>query len=338
MIIILNIMENEEKVMKCKECGGRLIVSDYGELVCSECGLVHEKIYLQPLFEIEPLSDFSAVEKLYVNPDGKPLRKEDLGSTFIHINGKLKDNRGKEINKQRFFRLKRVNTIYVKKHDRSIDAVMTLLRVCSLLNIPKSVYERAGYICNKILSGKRRVGTTYQLAAASLIIASREHKYPLTLKDVIRIFRELGHKVSAKSIMRITSEILNELSIKTIAIEPKDYMTRIMNILKSNIEINRRVIYFTGRRVEEYYNRLMNYSLSIYERIDEKFRIGKNPYLLAVSIVYIADKLVCKELNCQPILSQKLVSEVLGSTQYTLRQHMKYLNKVVKIEGNYDTN
>jgi len=323
-------MGDNEGVTKCKECGGRLIISDYGELVCLECGLVHERVYLQPLFEIEPLSDFSAVEKLYVSPDGKPLRKEDLGSTFINIKGKLKDSKGREINEQRFLRLGKVNTIYVRKHDKSLNAVMTLLRVCSLLNIPKSVYERAGYICNKVLNDKKKIGTTYQLAAASLIVASREHKYPLTLKDVVKIFRELGHKISVKSIMRITSNILREFSVKSITMEPKDYLTKIIHILKSNEEINRRVIYSTGKKPDEYYNSLMNYSLSIYEKIDEKFRIGKNPYLLAVSIIYFADKLLCKKLNCQQILSQKLISEVLGSTQYTLRQHMKYLNRLIE--------
>ncbi|MEM3393433.1 MAG: transcription initiation factor IIB family protein [Candidatus Methanomethylicia archaeon] len=323
-------MNNSELSLKCKECGGKLVVSEYGEVVCSECGLVHEKVYLQPLFEIEPLSDFSAIEKLYVSPDGKPLRVEGLGSTFIKVKGKFRDVRGKDIENPHFLKLKKIDAIYVKSRCKGLDASLSLRRVCSILNIPKNVYERASYIYGKILNVNKYFGTSYQLTAAALLIASRELKHPLTLRDLISIYRKLGHKISAKSIMRIVSSISTELSIKKVLRTPKDYLLHIINKLKANDIINRKIIYFTGKSPEEYYTELINYSSKIYELIDERFRIGKNPYLLATSIVYVADKVLCREKGYyQPVLSQKLVAETVGSTEYTIRQHCKYLDKIV---------
>ncbi|MCS7097196.1 MAG: transcription initiation factor IIB family protein [Candidatus Methanomethylicia archaeon] len=323
-------MSDTNTSSKCKECKGKLVVSEHGEIVCSECGLVHERTYLQPLFEIEPLSDFSAIEKVYVSPEGKPFRGRGLGSTFIKVKGKLIDGKGKEVKETRFYRLKKINFMYVKSKHRGIDALTTLRRVCSLLNIPKNVYERASYIYSKIINFDEYLGTTYQLTASSLILALRELQHPITLQDVIRTYREMGHKVSVKSVIRIMSKIRETMSIKNILRNPRDYLPRIINMLKSKEYINRKIFYFTGKSSEEYYTQLTLIANKTFNLIDERFRMGKNPYLLAVSIVYIADKIICKKLGCQPIISQKLAAEVLGSTEYTIRQHYKYLSNLLK--------
>jgi len=272
-------MNDLNSLAKCKECGGKLVISEWGEIVCSECGLVHEKVYLQPLFEIEPLSDFSATEKLYVNPDGKPLRIEGLGSTFIKTKGGFRDIKGKNVNKRNLLKLKKIDTIYTRSRFKGINASLFLRRITSILNIPKNVYERASYIYSKILNMNKRFGTTYQLTAAALIIASRELKYPLTLKDVVSIYRKQGHKISAKSIMRIISNISSELHIKKVLRMPEDYLSYIINKLKCNDNINRKVMYFTGKTPEEYYMELYTYSVKILELVDE---LGKRFRLVPV--------------------------------------------------------
>lgn len=315
----------------CKECGGKLVISDYGELVCSNCGIVYDKIYIQPLFEIEPLSDFSAIEKLYVSPDGKPIQKSGLGSTFIKVKGAFRDKRGKEVDKVRFTKLQKIDLLYTRGNLYKVhNATITLQKVCTILKIPRHIYERACYLSNKALSTNKHLGTTYQIAAASLLIALKELKYPITLRDVALTFYNIGHKVTAKSIMRVTNKISNELSLKKALRRPEDYIIRAINVMKSNDNLNRKILFFTNMKTDEYYTLLLKYSYEIYNKVNETYKIGKNPYLLAVSIVYVANKALCKKIGCQPIISQKDAAEILGSTEYTIRQHYKYLSEIIK--------
>ena len=189
--------------------------------------------------------------------------------------------------------------------------------------------ERACYIYFKATNLPDRLGTTYQIAASAVLIASRELKYPLTLKELSSTFADMGHKILARSIAKVAAKITYSLSIKKRIRSPEDYLTKIISTLKENKRLKYKINYILDS-YEHYFNLLLRFSYIIIRKIEHNFKVGKNPYLFAVSVVYLADKLVCRKLNCSPILSQKFLAENLGSTEYTIRQHYRYLKKYLK--------
>lgn len=317
--------------MKCKECGGVLVISDYGELVCSNCGLIVDVVYKSPLFEIEPLSDFTASSKVYVNPDGKPIRSDGLGSIILRCKGQFKDHRGTILDYKRFSKLKSVNDLCLKfnLNKTKINALNVLNRVCSLLHVPRSVYERACYLYLKAFKQSRDAGSSYLIAAASLIIAARELKYPLTLSEVSDSFMKIGHRVILRSLSKAISMILEDLNLEYRVPNPQNYIPKIISKLRANYRV-RRLLDDYEVDCQEYFLLLERESYKILNFMDERFKAGKNPYLLAVSIVYVSDKIVSKKLGLKPLLSQKLLSIYLGSTEYTIRHHSKSILRMIR--------
>lgn len=317
--------------IRCRECGGLLVVSDYGELVCSNCGLIVDVVYMSPLFEIEPLSDFTASSKVYVNPDGKPIRNDGLGSIILRCKGQFKDHRGAILDSKKFSKLKNINDLCLKfnLNKTKINALNVLNRVCSLLRVPRSVYERSCYIYVKAFKHSRGVGSSYLIAAASLIIAARELEYPLTLSEVSDSFTKIGHRVIVRSLSKAISMILERLKLKYRVPNPQSYIPKIISRLRSNYRVKRLLDdYEIDHR--EYFLLLERESYRILCFMDDKLKLGKNPYLLAVSTVYVSDKIITKKLGLRPMLSQKLLSIYLGSTEYTIRHHSKVIMKIVR--------
>ena len=317
--------------MRCRECGGPLVLSKYGEWVCASCGLVDDRLLLPPPFEIEPLSDFSASFKIYVSPDGKPIKRNGLGTMILRCKGQFKDRRGNVLSYKRFSRLKHTHKLYSRSAQMKMgsDAMDALRRACAFLRVPANVYERSSYIYLKALKAVKDKGSSYSLAAASLLIASRELKYPLTLREVTSLFSSMGHRVIPRTVSRVMAEILNKLNIKHFLRDPEDYLPKIVNKLKQLKFVKRR-IEDLDLNDEKYFLLLMQKAYYVSKLLNSRVKVGKNPYLLAVSIVYVADKLVSKELNCKPILSQKLLALHLNSTEYTIRQHFKIIRNCLK--------
>ena len=53
-------------------------------------------------------------------------------------------------------------------------------------------------------------------------------------------------------------------------------------------------------------------------------RGGRNPFILAGAIIYLADKMLAKEYNQKAILTQKIISETTKIAEYSIRDH--YVN------------
>ncbi len=323
-----------DKRFRCKECGGSLTISEYGELVCTNCGLVNDKIYLPPLFEIEPLSDFSATSKVYVSPDWKPTRSDGLGTIILRCRNFLKKDRSNISNYIRFMKLSYIHEIYSRDpfYKSTLNAFYALRRACSNLRVSSHIFQRASYIFLKAIKHVREAGSSYVIAAASLLIAVRDLNYPITLREIASTFSQMGHRVLAKSISKAAILIARRLNINWKLRRVEDYLPRIVNNLKFIYEVNHRINDLEIDK-DTYFNSLLNVSYKIAKILDDKIRMGKNPYLLAISIVYIADKIIAKELNCKPILSQKTLAIHLKSTEYTIRQHFKIINEILKRHG-----
>lgn len=303
-----------------------MVLSKYGEWVCARCGLVDDQLLLPPLFEIEPLSDFSASFKIYVSPDGKPIKRDGLGSVILRCKGQFKDSKGNVLSYKRFSKLQRTHTLYSRSASMKVgsNAMDSLRRACASMDVPAHVYERSCYIYLKALKCVKSKGSSYSLAAASLLIASRELKYPLTLREVVHLFSSMGHRVVPRTVSRLAAEILNKLGIKHVSRSPEDYLPKIINELR-NVKRVKRQLEDLGLDGDKYFVLLSQKAYFVFNLLGNRIKVGKNPYLLAVSVIYVADKLVAKELNCKPLLSQKLLAVHLNSTEYTIRQHYKII-------------
>jgi transcription initiation factor TFIIIB Brf1 subunit/transcription initiation factor TFIIB len=72
-------------------------------------------------------------------------------------------------------------------------------------------------------------------------------------------------------------------------------------------------------------------SSDILRKISNADRGGRSPYAFAVSTVYAAEKLLAKSERRKSVITQKLLAEITGVAEYTIREHFcTVLKKLVK--------
>ncbi|MDH5403863.1 MAG: hypothetical protein OEY49_15305, partial [Candidatus Heimdallarchaeota archaeon] len=65
--------------------------------------------------------------------------------------------------------------------------------------------------------------------------------------------------------------------------------------------------------------------------IHRKERGGVQPFPFAVSIVYLADRVICKFYCCKSILTQKTLANIVNSAEFTIRDHVyRFLGDIYK--------
>lgn len=78
---------------------------------------------------------------------------------------------------------------------------------------------------------------------------------------------------------------------------------------------------------EEYMFNTSSIALSILKGLSQSARGGRNPFILAVSAVYTADRRISEINKMKPILTQKILAKATGTAEYHLRDHFCSLLK-----------
>ncbi len=322
---------------KCAECDGE-IVFENGEYVCSTCGLVVLPGLAQSecrtnSFSIESLSNG---ERSHSSP-GKRLHIIDSLGSYIdyHNKGYFYDSQGEPLSSNRqalFRRLKYHYDLKSRTENKETDynALRVLNRVSVLLRLSENVRNRAAYYYRKITSSKTSADTGNRLitVSACLFIAIREFKdcAPITIQELAEIFRGLGHRASVRSIVRELPKLQSRLGINVHVRRSEEYLNRIVSSVVAQPEVQHR-LRETDMDTEEYRFSASSIALSILKGLSQSARGGRNPFILAVSAVYAADRRLSETKRMKPVLTQKILAKATGTAEYSLRDHFCSLLK-----------
>ncbi|MHA1238231.1 MAG: hypothetical protein ACTSSJ_03155 [Candidatus Odinarchaeia archaeon] len=324
-------------MFKCPECAGTVILHS-GEYVCSNCGLVIEPHMVAPNYVLHEKNEIiNSTSKPYVSLGNRLHIVDGLGSYIDYpYTNIFKDKNGALLNskKQRIFRkLKYIYSLQTRIYKRQTDyrVLRTLNRVSTLLNLPENVRDRAAYHYHKIAK-KVQKSNHLVLIALSILLAIREYKdqAPITLNELVKIFQQLGHRVNARIIVREALRLKKDLNLELKARESEHYIPRIVSDLVNSDEVKRR-LKKNGIDIEEYRLLLLKYSREILANAGKKMRGGRNPYIFAAASIYTASRIISEEFNIPYILTQKIVAEVAGVAEYSIRDHFCKILKPLKM-------
>jgi transcription initiation factor TFIIIB Brf1 subunit/transcription initiation factor TFIIB len=71
---------------------------------------------------------------------------------------------------------------------------------------------------------------------------------------------------------------------------------------------------------------LNSLSLNVYQ--------SKNPYIIAASLIYIAEKIVSKELKTRSLFSHRILSTITGLSDYSIRDNAQNILSYLGIKIN----
>ncbi|WP_457556435.1 hypothetical protein [Candidatus Harpocratesius sp.] len=314
----------------CPECGGTLINNGF-EIVCQNCGLVINSISFINSYQINENNDCSSCSSTQFVSIGNTV--DNICTLGSHIDYFSKytfyDYKKKLIpaeKQKKFSKLKKFYSLSskIKNHETDYRILKILTQICEYLNISTLVKNRAAYLYHEIKKKAPNIVNHVSLIGFCIFQASKENKShsPVSLKELCKIFSLLGHRINPKLIIRDYLHYQNFIEIRIKPHQSEDFISRFINDIVNSKEILKRMKIKNSKWQKEEYRRLLHKkSLYILKQLNAKKRGSRNPYILAATVVYCADRLIAKEFQTKPILTQKTASNAMNIAEYSIRDH-----------------
>jgi len=294
----------------CKYCHSKMFLQSWGEIVCSKCGTVFERVLIPSSHTID--------EGTYLNPTpyvGKGYR--------INRPDKLGSEIGsKTFHSVKFRRLKKIQNLS-EGHSR---AFLVLDQVASSLNLSSNIKERTIYLYWKYWKSYEQTNkkNRYMFLALCLLYTIREKKVPYRFQDVISAFRNRGHKVTNRNVMKLAS-ILNINMNKVGIRKSEDYVSHLTEKLSGNIQVQQHLPRYGWMSPGHYQAILSKISFHLLDTFGQKRRVGIRPFGFTVAIISVADRYIAKFYGTRTILTQPQIAILTGVGRATIRDYCSKL-------------
>jgi len=208
----------------------------------------------------------------------------------------------------------------------ALNSFKILKTLCEKFNLPRPVRLHAEYIFKCLLADKKKLHITnyIYLAAISLILATRQYKQisPIPVTKVIESFQKIGYSLRKKTLMKNMGRIMstpNGLRFKNIVM-PREYVRRIIAELQEAwyLDENLRDMINSGIM-----DKVKIKAELMLKNIKEKGVRGKNPYILAISAVYLASR----DTDLRKIITEKLLAKKFKIHETTIRDYNRIIRE-----------
>ncbi|AWB26590.1 transcription initiation factor IIB [Halococcoides cellulosivorans] len=293
---------SETTEQQCPECDGRLAsVSERGETVCEDCGLVVESDEIDHGPEWRA---FDAKEKDEKSRVGAPTTKmmHDKGLS-TNIGWQDKDAYGRQLSSNQREKMQRLRTWNERFRTRDSkernlkQALGEIDRMASALGLPDNVRETASVIYRRSLEEDLLPGRSIEgVATSALYAAARQAGVPRSLDEISNVSR-----VEKMELTRTYRYIVRELELEVQPADPESYVPRFTS------ELN--LTEASERKARELLNAAR----------EDGLHSGKSPVGLAAAAIYAAALLTNERVT------QTEVSEVANVSEVTIRNRYKEL-------------
>ncbi len=295
----------------CSECGSQKTVqiSQTGETVCAECGLVVS----EKLIDYGPeWRAFTAEERRARARTGGPMKQtaHDKGLSTV-IGWRNRDSSGKKFTSERRAQITRLRKWQIRSRvhssvERNLSQAMSELeRLASQMGLKSSVKELAATLYRKLITKKLvRSRSIDALAAASIYAALRLREIPRSLKEIGR-----HTYLDWKQIGRHYRLLVRKLKLRMPIPDPMNYVPKLIMNLELPAVMQETVLKILQDAKD--HGRLL---------------IGRDPRGIAAGALYIASILTDNRVT------QRQISLVAGVTEVTVRNRYKELVRELKIE------
>jgi len=306
-----NVAESHiDVVVKCPECMSHELNEDIhrGELTCVQCGLVID----------DDIIDKGAEWRMFdMSDNGGRGRVGPPTTMMIHDKGlatdigwQNKDYSGKMIpvkSRSQMYRMRKwqQRARISNSNDRNlIVALAEIERMCSQLDISKSLREHAGLLYRKAVdNGVCRGRSIEGVSAACVYVSCRMQNVPRTLDEV-----STSGRVGRKEIGRVARFIIRILKLRMTPSKSTDFTARFCSRLGLPPDVEAKA------------NEMMN------EITELELESGRGPVGMCASCIYIASVLLGNRRT------QTEIGDVAGVTEVTIRNRYKEICVYLGIE------
>ncbi len=325
----------------CPECAGTIIINR-GFVVCSDCGVVISKEYVNPTYQMGERQKAGTPDASVYGSLGNRMHIVDgLGSYIgFHKDVYFRDANGQSLPGSMQKKYKRLKNVYstrvrIGKNEAKYRALRTLNHVSKLLMLNEQVRDRTAYLYKKIIDeSPEKVTNNILLIAVCLLMSVREFKEgaPITLEEIADTFEKCGHRVNVRAIVREALKIRSLTGHSPKIRKPEDYVPRVLSMLINDTKVKGK-IESRGWTSRDYENLLREKVLFVLNLVPSSKRGGRNPFIFTVSATYASDRLLASEHGKRCVLTQKLASQATEVAEYSIRDHFGMIKSIVEAEA-----
>jgi len=211
--------------------------------------------------------------------------------------------------------------VYVKRLVSSSKykrGLKILQEISEKLELPRYIIDQTNELLKLLVRKYRKRINPYVAIATLLIYVARRNEYPLTYREIEKVFLyRYGLNIERNKVIRMI-EALKKFDIIEDYTNP-DYIV-ITNIFLLRL-INEFNIY---PRDNTYYEKMWNIITNLTHEL-KKFFNGKNPRTVAAILIYLAEMWLSRFENRKNYFTQKKLASVVGISRFTLRERIKEL-------------
>jgi transcription initiation factor TFIIB len=282
----------------CSACKNEVVVTDHecGEVICSRCGIVIDRIESPAVQEWRA---FSVDEFYRKSRTGSPTSLARYNKGLVTSIG----NRNDRVNGLNFNRIRVWDFRIQAANDRSLkQALPELEHLKESLGLPDAIVEKSAYFYRKASRlGLIKGRTVSSVLAASVYLACRELENPRTLSEIAA-----ACNVARKKISRDYRLLVRTFDPKIPTVDHSRCITRIANKVGVSEKTKRMAV------------RIMR------EIVAMQISAGKGPMGIAATVLYIA----C--MHAGEVKTQKELSVAAGVTEVTIRNRYSELKKYLQ--------
>jgi len=283
----------EDKIRKCPECGSKNVVSDskHAELYCADCGMVIAENLVDLGPEWRAYDSEQASKRVRTGP-GMSYRIHDKGLSTP--TPKLPSG------------IKRLRWVNMDSSEKTLAfALIEIDRMACALKLPNDIKEAASVLYRRAAKQNLIKGRSIEeLVSAMLYIICRQYGVPRTLKEIAAVSRS-----PLKKIRRAYIFLLRKFELKIAPADPSHYIPRFCSALGLREATRERAIEV------------------IKENKETGSARGWAPIGTAAAAIYIAGVLSGEG----EYRTEKEIAKVAGTTEITIRNRYKELEKCLKI-------
>jgi len=324
------IRENEKIKYKCPECKGQVIQRRF-EKVCKECGLVISDLKFEKSYQFNETRDSEFKSSDQFVSIGKTVDSvTTLGSNIGYFKSNVfYDYRRRLIDfrKQKLFRkLKKYYFLpsKIKNQETDYRILKVLDKIVNHLDLSQQVKNRAAYFYRRIKKNAEKITNHVSLIAFCIFYSSREfsHNAPINIHELCSIFKEFGHRINPRLIIRDNIQYSKIIKNKNKPHKSEDYLFRLIDKIINWPDLPKRMKKKDSNwSLEEYRMKLVKFSKFILGKMDKRVRGSRNPFIMAATTIYCADRIISFKFKTKKILTQKIASEAMDIPEYSIRDH-----------------
>lgn len=214
--------------MKCSSCKGNIILSyKTGDYVCSNCGLIVEKMMVQD----SSIRNGERIEKTLLTSHDKGLGTV-VGGGFENMRKRKLNPKGRKRAARLSFVQKRSRT--KNQREKNVrGGLMLMARLKSQFQVPQKVLDESAYLFRKYIhkKGKRETEPIKRLILPIFYCAIRRNGIPISMKEY-----EKDTGIKGKFIRRMVRR-LKGIGYDTPLLKPQDFLFRYASLLDLNERI-----------------------------------------------------------------------------------------------------